>query len=329
MTAFDRERTVAVEAVLDASRVCQEVHASLVTSDKIQKKDRSPVTVADFSAQVVISSRLQQAFPNDPIVAEESAEDFNNLGEAALKSRVIDAVESVCPGSSEETVLKVLDRGQHGGGPAGRFWSIDPVDGTKGFLRGEQYAVSLALIEDGKPVLGVLGCPNYPASWGDPDARRGYLFIAVQGQGAMSKGFDAPEEEPVAVSSIEDPSQAVFCESVESGHSSHGDSARIAERLGVSTSPLRLDSQCKYAALARADASIYLRLPVQADYQEKIWDHAGGWIILKEAGGEISDVSGKPLDFSLGRTLRDNRGVVATNGRIHAAVVDAVKAILG
>ena len=328
MKTYDRERSVALEAVLEASRVCQAVQASLAAADRVQKKDRSPVTVADFSAQVVISTHLHRAFPSDPIVAEESAEDFNKLGDDFLKQRVIEAVGSVCPGTTEETVLAILAKGQHGGGPSGRFWSIDPVDGTKGFLRGEQYAVSLALIEDGVPVLGVLGCPNYPKDWNEPDGQKGFLFVAVQGEGAASRDMSGSVEERIAVSDIDSPGQAVFCESVESGHSSHGDSAKIAERLGVTASPLRLDSQCKYAALSRADASIYLRLPVSADYEEKIWDHAAGWIILKEAGGRISDAAGKPLDFSRGRKLTENRGVVATNGRIHDAVIEAVQAVL-
>jgi 3'(2'), 5'-bisphosphate nucleotidase len=93
--------------------------------------------------------------------------------------------------------------------------------------------------------------------------------------------------------------------------------------------PLRIDSQCKYAVLARGDVSVYLRLPTLADYEEKNWDHAAGWIIVKEAGGEVSDVRGQPLDFSLGRTLRRNKGVVATNGKLHPQVIAAVQRALG
>jgi 3'(2'), 5'-bisphosphate nucleotidase len=89
-----------------------------------------------------------------------------------------------------------------------------------------------------------------------------------------------------------------------------------------------MDSQCKYAVLARGDASIYLRLPTQKDYQEKIWDHAGGSLLIEEAGGMICDINGKKLDFSVGRTLRDNKGIVATNGKIHSKVMEAVKSVL-
>jgi 3'(2'), 5'-bisphosphate nucleotidase len=133
----------------------------------------------------------------------------------------------------------------------------------------------------------------------------------------------------VHVDEVSDPAGAIFCESVESGHSAHDDSAQVARLLGVTQPPYRIDSQCKYAAVARGNASIYLRLPTRADYEEKIWDHAAGWMVIKEAGGEVSDVRGKPLDFSIGRTLRENKGVVATNGRIHDRVIAAVRQTLG
>jgi 3'(2'), 5'-bisphosphate nucleotidase len=125
------------------------------------------------------------------------------------------------------------------------------------------------------------------------------------------------------------PAEATFCESVESGHSSHDDAAVIAEKLGVTNPPYRIDSQCKYAAVARGDASIYLRLPTRADYEEKIWDHAAGWMVINEAGGRVTDVRGEPLDFSIGRTLKNNKGVVATNGKLHDQVIAVVREVLG
>ena len=143
------------------------------------------------------------------------------------------------------------------------------------------------------------------------------------------QALDTADVRPVRVTAIADPAEASFCESVESGHSAHDDAARIAQLLGVTAPPCRMDSQCKYAAVARGDASIYLRLPTRADYEEKIWDHAAGCIIVQEAGGRVSDIHGRPLDFSLGRTLRDNKGVIATNGLLHDAVIAATKKVSG
>ena len=80
--------------------------------------------------------------------------------------------------------------------------------------------------------------------------------------------------------------------------------------------------------LARGEASIYLRLPTRKDYEEKIWDHAAGYMVVKEAGGKVTDCMGQELDFSLGRTLKNNTGIVGTNGKIHEEVIKAVKKVL-
>ena len=141
--------------------------------------------------------------------------------------------------------------------------------------------------------------------------------------------FDDATERAISVTDTTDITQARFCESVEKAHSSQSHSALIAQRLGITEPPFRIDSQCKYAAVARADASIYLRLPTRKDYVEKIWDHAAGWRVIVEAGGQVTDVYGKPLDFSLGRGLANNKGVIVTNGTLHEPVLEAVAAVLG
>ncbi len=329
MMAYDRERQVAVDAVRKACRLCQAVRASLVSQGTIAKADRSPVTVADFGAQAVINLALLDAFPDDPIMAEEDAAFLRTSQGAALRASLCHHVRAVVPGVTDDAVLSAIDRGTWAGGPAGRYWALDPIDGTTGFLRGDQYAVALALIEDGEVVLGVLGCPNLPADPGHPGGRKGCLFSAVKGHGATMQWIDDPTERRITVTEITDSAAASFCESVEDSHSSHRHAARIAAVLGMAAPPLRIDSQCKYAVLARGDVSVYLRLPTQADYEEKNWDHAAGWIIVKEAGGEVSDIRGQPLDFSLGRTLRRNRGVVATNGRLHPQIIAAIGRVLG
>jgi 3'(2'), 5'-bisphosphate nucleotidase len=88
-----------------------------------------------------------------------------------------------------------------------------------------------------------------------------------------------------------------------------------------------MDSQAKYAVVARGEAEIYLRLPTRSDYREKIWDHAAGALIVEEAGGVVTDINGRPLEFNHGRELAANRGVIVTNGRLHHAVIEAVRAL--
>lgn len=90
-----------------------------------------------------------------------------------------------------------------------------------------------------------------------------------------------------------------------------------------------MDSQAKYALLASGEADIMLRLlsPSKPHYREKIWDQAAGSLILEEAGGKISDLDGKPLDFTAGRTLGNNRGVLASNHQLHAAAINTLHTI--
>ena len=207
--------------------------------------------------------------------------------------------------------------------PGGRYWALDPIDGTKGFLRGDQYAIALALIDDGDVVLGVLGCPNLA------ELRRIDRGDVRGGPGPVPRAcWHATRPTHVSPHRPHWPT-ARMVESVESGHSDHGQASLIAERLGIDAPPFRIDSQCKYGAVARGDASIYLRLPTRADYREKIWDHAAGKFIVEQAGGRVTDVTGASLDFSQGVRLEGNVGVIATDGRFHDHVVDVVQAVLG
>ncbi len=121
-------------------------------------------------------------------------------------------------------------------------------------------------------------------------------------------------------SEVSDPRQARFCESVESAHTAQGLSAKVAVHLGITREPLRLDSQAKYAVVARGEAEIYMRLPAKYGYKEKIWDHAGGVLLVEEAGGSVCDVMGQPLEFNHGYELLANRGIVAANRPLHPQV---------
>ncbi|MCH8963219.1 MAG: hypothetical protein IH820_18365 [Bacteroidetes bacterium] len=177
-------------------------------------------------------------------------------------------------------------------------------------------------------------CMNVPGAMRDMILRKtkpgakGSVYAAIRGQGTVRAPLDRPGETvAVRVSTLREAAQARLCESVESGHSSHDDAAAVAQRLGITTVPVRLDSQAKYAVVARGDAEIYLRLPTRPGYVEKIWDHAAGSLVVTEAGGVVTDVAGLPLAFHHGSTLRNNRGIVVTNGPLHAAVLAALEAV--
>lgn len=318
---YRKELDVAVEAVREAAGLCRVVQAEIGPA-VIEKKDRSPVTVADYGSQALVCRMLAERFPSDPVIAEEDARALRSPDHETVRQAVARHVAAVRPGTDAATACDWID---HGGAAeySDRFWTLDPIDGTKGFLRGEQYAVALALVVNATPVVAALACPNLPG----PDGRPGSVFAAVRNGGVHSEPLRRGERATVAVRETRDTSEACFCESVESGHSSHRDAQKIADVLGITAEPVRMDSQAKYAVVARGDADLYLRLPTRPGYVEKIWDHAAGWLVVTEAGGRVSDIHGADLDFSQGPRLEANRGVVVSNGRLHDAVLAALREI--
>lgn len=324
---YEHEHQIACKIVAEVCTLTRRVQDRIVAAgEAIAKDDRSPVTLADLATQVVVSHRLFESFQDDPLLAEEDSQALDASRD--MSDQVYEQVSKHLPEITRESMIEALDRGDHSGENE-RYWVLDPVDGTKGFLRGDQYAVALALVDRGRVVVGALGCPNLPAPGNSESNTRGFLFSAVAGGGADSRALDRDDISPVRVDEVTDPSQAVFCESVEAAHAAHSVQAGIAGRLGITAPPYRIDSQCKYAIVARGEASIYLRLPRDTSYREKAWDHAAGSLVLDEAGGRVSDLAGEALDFSKGRLLGNHSGIVCTNGAIHDEVLAACRAELG
>eukprot|EP00048_Salpingoeca_helianthica_P016057 m.230230 g.230230 ORF g.230230 m.230230 type:complete len:345 (-) comp17957_c0_seq1:53-1087(-) len=337
--AFEMERLVAIRAVRAACKATQFVRngAAAQAVDAISKEDFSPVTAADYAAQITVNRILRSSFPHACMVSEEDSKQLrqDDGKNQLVRAKLLDVLRHFDASVSEAEMLDALDFGK----PKTReeplpsqFWTLDPVDGTKGFLRNDQYAVALGLIDGGEVVLGVLGCPWLPDRWEDPASPRGSLFVAVRGGGChmLSLDDEAAPAVPVRVAGTSDVKQAVVLESVEAAHTAHGVSADIRARLGIEAPARRMDSQAKYGALSRGDGTIMLRLPKPGAkrYEETIWDHAAGKLVVEEAGGKVTDVHGKPLDFTRGTTLAANSGVIASNGIMHAQILEAVAAAM-
>ena len=330
------ELAFAVETVRSAVRICREVQGEIAPG-RWDKEDRTPVTVADLAVQAVVSAALAERFPDDPLMGEEGSSELREPAWADLLAKVTAHVHQVRTERSDRSqILDWIERGQQPIDPGRRYWVLDPVDGTKGFLRKEQYAIALALIERGRVLLGVLACPNLPATIGSPpDAKSpvlGQIYAARLGAGAerieLGAGDAIVSRRPMHVAATSEPAQARWCERVESSDKNHDVTSQVVEKVGIRTAPDRLDSQAKYAVVARGEASLYLRHSLSREYQEKVWDHAAGVVITEEAGGRVTDVNGKPLDFNRGRTLSANHGIVATNGLLHERVLAAVREVL-
>jgi HAL2 family 3'(2'),5'-bisphosphate nucleotidase len=309
----------AVRRAMQATRIVQ----GSAQLDRLAKDDRSPVTVADWASQAVVAIELAPILGATPLVGEEDASALRRPESAPLLAQVVDAVARALgrPVKRQECI-DAIDAGRAEPNPKA-FFTLDPVDGTKGFLRRQQYAISLALIEAGSPTYGVVGCPNLPADGADFDQADpiGCLAFAIKDGGAWLER-DHGEPRQLHIRDWHPGMPVRSCESVEAAHSKQDLAADMLAAIGGAGTPARLDSQAKYVVVARGGADAYLRLPVKADYREKIWDHAAGALVAAEAGCKVVDAEGFPLDFGRGRELTANKGVLAG----HPAVVDRLVA---
>ena len=324
---LENELKTGREAVLQAMRISRTVQKELAREDCITKKDKSPVTIADFIAQAIVCKILTDRFPDIPIVGEERSDALKKPKNQETLDKIIHYIENdnrISEILNRENLFRSIDLG--GGEPTNQaFWTLDPVDGTKGFLRGEQFAIALALIAEGEIKLGILGCPNLTLA--DQQSNQGYLFFAIKNQGTQLLNVESGETRKVNCSSISDPKMMRFVESYESSHSNQDLQMQIARTLEMERDPVRLDSQVKYGIVASGNAEIYLRIPnpKTPDYREKIWDHAAGSLVVEEAGGVVTDISGKKLDFSAGKTLKNNSGVFASVPSVHDRILEIIK----
>ena len=127
------ELKTALAAVRQAAKVCRSVQTS-ITPDTLEKKDKSPVTVADFASQAIVCRQLQADYPDDPVIGEEGADELRS-GDAAFLQRIVDECAAVGVRGSSEEICDWIDRGglqEY----RSRFWTLDPIDGTKSFITG-------------------------------------------------------------------------------------------------------------------------------------------------------------------------------------------------
>jgi len=327
LTLSEPKLKIALEATRKAARLMRVIQRETVVPS-LTKGDKSPVTIADFASQALIGAMLMQEFPDIPLVAEETSTVLRAPEGADLLAQVTKYVQREIPDATAESVCDWIDHG--GAEPGEQFWVLDPIDGTKGYLRGDQYAVALGFVQNGVAQIGALGCPNLSeATTPDPDGP-GCILLGARGQGSWVTEMDSDSGEwrQLHVSDRSEGSQARLMRSFESGHTNVSQIDLLADALGVQVEPVRMDSQAKYAVLAAGGGEVIVRLlsPKLPDYREKIWDQAAGALVLEEAGGRITDLDGKPLEFT-SRVLVNNRGVLASNGHLHEALLKALAAI--
>jgi 3'(2'), 5'-bisphosphate nucleotidase len=315
---------VAIRAGTLAATLCREVQAAGPGApEALAKGGGEPVTVGDYGAQALILRAIHEAFPDDAIVAEEAAADLRGTLDPRVQGRVAALVgRALGTDVAFDRICEWLDhRGRAG---SDLQWTVDPLDGTKGFLRGGQYAIAIGILKEGQPWAGVLVCPRLGAALAGP-GDGGIVFAAARGRGATAAPASGGAAQPIRATAAGDPRSARLVASVEAGHGDPHLVRAVVEGLGLGGGTVQVDSQVKYAVLARGEAEIYLRPRSRPDYRERVWDHAAGVVILEEAGGRVTDLDGRVLDFTLGGRLEANRGVLATNGLLHDRTLEAIR----
>ena len=322
---LDRDARLALCIVGDAMRVARSLQGQIRPATK---SDASQVTVADLAIQAVVSERLRRAHPDDLLIAEEDAAPLRANPE--LSRQVVEAVGQVVPDATIEQVASWIER--TGSRAARRSWALDPIDGTSGFIHGRQYAMALALLVAGRVEMSVIGCPHLSIVAAGDAAQvvespvRGGIAIAVRGGGAWWSADGEDTCLRLRVSSRRDASEARIVHSCEARHGDPARFARALRCLGSHRPPWLMDSQAKHVTIAAGASDLLMRFPPHGGFHDAVWDQAAGSLLIEEAGGQVTDLAGRPLDFRSGRRLLRNTGMLASNGVLHAAALEAVGA---
>lgn len=344
---YAKELGIVFGAVQKAAEVSQSIIAS---SDKgiVQKEDFSPVTVADFAIQALLTATIKDAFPEDRFVGEEDASDLRQ--NPALLNRVWDLLGNVSHDKYSQTLCKLPAGKEHmcnlidqcgASSPGkGRTWVFDPIDGTKGYVRKELYAINVALLVDGKQKLGVVGCPNLainatgPVRDADVDpAGAGCIMFAVKGHGAFIRPLPGsvdqvqPESLPRQAPSGAPEIRLLTSTTVESALPHVHE--LMAKKLdtpypGSDLLPWVL----RWAVLAMGLANTTIWVYKKRERTGKVWDHAGAMLLFEETGGKITDIHGRDIDLTVGRKMSANYSFVGAPAQLHGKVLKVAQGVL-
>lgn len=310
-----------MDAVRRAAILCREVQRHHLGQS--EKAGHEPVTIADYGSQAIINQAIRAAYPHDGIMAEENGKQFMELVLPEQRAQIAKLVSAVMGRVvTEADVYEWLDYADDAA--TERVWVIDPIDGTKGFLAMRHYVVAVGVLEAGQPTAAVMAAPAYP------NTERGMMFYARDGKAYRLPLMATDGAEEVRATTYTDSAHVRVLESVEKSHASHDRMEKVRAYAGYLDSPFeRVDSQEKYARIAAGDGELYLRLPrLHSTRGHSTWDHAAGAALIMAGGGKVTDIDGSPLDFTTGRVMTNNQGMIVSNGAIHERVLDAVGRVL-
>jgi len=315
---FSIELRHACDAAEKSTRFLNYLISNAIAAAPDYKADNTPVTIADYGSQIIILFYLTRMFPMDCFMGEENIRKvfMNNKQDG---KNITNLVHSIFP----EINIKQIESYENKNHSAeDRIWAIDPLDGTKGFIHNRQFSVAIALIENNNIKVGVLGCPKlYKLNSEKYSDREGYLFFAERGKGAFIKSLNGKTIQKIKVNQFNTIAEIIYTESFDNSHININIHKQIADIINIKKPPLKIDSQIKYSLVASGDVSLYLKIPRPSDYKEYIWDNAAGQLIVEEAGGAVTDLSGNEIYYEKTDKLMKNSGIIASNKIIHNDVV--------
>ncbi|MFX0175785.1 MAG: inositol monophosphatase family protein [Candidatus Hodarchaeota archaeon] len=302
MTRYNKELTIALDLIKEAIKITEWFRTKKFQSYK--KKDDSPVTLADYASQIYIISKLKDNFPEDQIIAEE---DVSPLFDKNVENIIKDCFNS----TGINTDAKFRDYLSYRGPNSKRKWTIDPIDGTIGFQKGLSYAIGIGLMVKSDLILSAIGIPNY-------NQKGSAIFFAEKNEGAkVVYGNNSPL--PIKVSKHQDIKTSLMC------HSLHYDKPwvmKFAKLCGIQRF-IQMDSMAKFCMIAEGNADLYIK-PMSIN-QSFSWDFLPGELLVREAGGIVSDLNGNPLKFENEKCIISAPGCVASNGLFHKEILNIIK----
>ena len=302
MAHYQKELRYAISIVRNASKITEWFQKKGFNS--YLKNDNSPVTLADFASQIYIIAKLKQYFPNDEIIAEEENSEFIDHNAINLITKCLESLD----------LAKEIDITQsigYRGISAERKWTIDPIDGTIGYQKGFPYAIGIGLIENLIPKICAIAVPNYN--------KKGLaIFSAEKGCGAQVS-YNNGKSQFIKVSNQNNLINANFC------HSLHYDKPWVEEFIKIARlkNVIQIDSMAKFCMVADGSVDLYIK-PLDAD-RSFIWDFMPGDLIVREAGGQVTDLNGDRLKFKENKCIWTSPGIVSSNGILQAQVLELIK----
>jgi 3'(2'), 5'-bisphosphate nucleotidase len=242
-------------------------------------------------------------------------------GESPVTSADLAANEHILSGlitALGETEFAYLSEETHASQPPEErlnhpwVWIIDPLDGTKDFINHTgDYAVHIALVHQGRPVLAVVVCPV-----------KGKLYSAIAGQGSYVETLGGPRT-PIKVSTHTQPEQMIL---LASASHRNEDLERVIAHLPHGGTKAVGSVGGKVAAIVEQQADLYVSISGKS--APKDWDFAAPDLILAEAGGRITRFDGQPLIYNQ-LDVSQWGGILATNGTCHQTLCEKAQAALG